>query len=169
MNNPIFKYTLFFVLVVLLQIFLLNNINFLGFCNPAFYIIFILLLPFDTIPLVSLVLAFLLGFIIDVFSNTFGVNAAATLLAAFIRPYVLKYILKNDEQDSIKLPRMSSFGIVWFVKYTTIIVLVHHIVLFYLEAFTFSSFFFTLYRALISSILTIILIIITQLFLFKTK
>ena len=37
-----------FVFLVLLQVLILNNIQFSGYINPYFYIYFILLLPFDT-------------------------------------------------------------------------------------------------------------------------
>ncbi len=74
-----------FVLLVLFQVLALNNIQFLGFINPYIYILFIIALPVKTPRWLSLILAFILGLTLDIFSNTLGMHAFATVLIAFLR------------------------------------------------------------------------------------
>ena len=152
---------------MLFQVIILNNIQFSRFINPYFYIIFIMLLPFETPKWVQLVSGFLLGISIDAFSQTYGIHASASVFAAFLRPYVLNLIAPRDEYEVGTLPRLHYYGFSWFIKYCTIMVIFHHIFLFYIEVFTFQDFFQTLSRALLSSIFTIVLIVLSQYFIYK--
>jgi len=65
------------------------------------------------------------------------------------------------------LPRITHFGLEWFVKYTVTLVLLHHFTLFYLEVLTLQHFFSTFLRALLSSLLTSLILIISQFFIFR--
>ncbi len=156
-----------FIIVVLLQIFLFNNIQFSGHINPYFYIIFILLLPFETSGWLLLILSFILGISIDIFSQTLGIHASACVFMAFFRPIVLRMLTPRDEYEIGTFPRIYYYGFRWFLKYTSILVFIHHLFLFYIEIFTLSDFFLTLFRAILSSIFTIILIISSQYFIYK--
>jgi rod shape-determining protein MreD len=167
MIKYLFQHTGNFIGLVLLQVLVLNNIEFSGYVNPYLHILFILALPFETPNWVLLVLAFLLGFIIDLFSNTFGMHTFASVLMAFTRPYLLKVIAPREGYESGSRPGANYFGFEWFIKYSLILVLVHHFSLFYIEAFKFQLFFSTLLRALLSTVFTMILIVLTQLLILK--
>ena len=65
--NQILKNTLRFVILVFIQVAILNNIQISGFINPYVYVLFILLLPFETPNWVLLVLSFFLGLSVDIF------------------------------------------------------------------------------------------------------
>lgn len=73
------KYAIMFVSLVLVQVLILNNIQFSGFVNPYVYVLFILLLPFTIPGYLLLGLSFLMGISIDIFSNTLGLHAAASV------------------------------------------------------------------------------------------
>jgi rod shape-determining protein MreD len=161
------RYFIRFVVIVLLQVFIFNNIEISGFINPYFYIIFILLLPIGTPASLVLLLGFLLGLSIDIFSETIGMHTAATVFIAFIRPFILKFFAPHDGYQSGSLPRISFYGLPWFIKYTTILVFSHHLILFYIEMFRMQDFFFTLFRVILSSIFTITFIILSQYFVFR--
>jgi rod shape-determining protein MreD len=161
------KYFLQFAVLILAQLLLFSNIEFSGYINPYIYILLILLLPFNTPGLVLLVVSFTLGIMIDLFSGTPGVHSSATLLMAFSRPAVMAMFSPREGYQTGTLPRLEQFGLEWFAKYTVALVLVHHFTLFYLEVFTFHHFFSTLLRALLSSILTSLLIIFSQYFVFR--
>jgi len=158
------RYLLNFVLLVFLQVFILSNIQFSGYINPYIYVLFILLLPFETPKWLLLILAFLLGLTIDLFSGTVGMHSSATVAMAFFRPYVLKVISPRDGYESETLPQLRYYGVSWFLKYSVILIVVHHFVLFYIEVFRFSHFFATFARVILSSIFTIILVLISQYF-----
>ena len=156
-----------FIILVLFQVLVLNNIQFSGFVNPFMYVLFILLLPFETPRWVLLVSGFLLGLSIDIFSNTLGLHASATLVMAFLRPYVLRVISPRDGYETGTYPRVFYYGISWFLNYAIILVFAHHLFLFYLEVFRFSEFFRTLLRVILSSSFSILIILLSQYIVFR--
>lgn len=162
MTIPAVKYGIRFLLLVLFQVLILNHINLIGFTNPYLYIYFILILPFSTPGWLILLLAFLLGICIDLFTHTPGLNAAATVLMAFARPYVIRALSSEPEEESGNRPAVKTKGLQWFFYYSSILVMIHHLSLFYLEIFRFSEFFQTLLRVLFSSFLTLVLVFLCE-------
>lgn len=158
------RYIINFVILVLIQVFVLNNIQLGGFINPYFYVLFILILPFETPSWFLLVVAFLLGMSIDVFTNTLGMHTSASVFMAFLRPYVLKVISPRDGYEKETLPQLKHYGASWFLRYSSILIFAHHLFLFYVEVFSLSNFFATFVRVVLSSIFTIILVLISQYF-----
>jgi rod shape-determining protein MreD len=156
-----------FLVLVLLQLLLFNNIRFSGFINPYVYVLFFLLLPFDFSKTLMLVLALIMGLILDLFMGTPGVHSLATVLLAFVRSGVLNLIAPHDGYNLNTLPRVSQMGLIWFLKYAAILVVIHHLFLFYAEVFSFSHFFFTLLKVLLSSLFTIAFIGLSQFFVFR--
>lgn len=162
MNNKIIKFSLIFILLILLQLFLFNNIQFSGYVNPYVYILFILLLPFEIPSWLLLILSFLLGIIIDFFSGSPGMHSSATLLIGFLRPYVLRIISLRDGYEPGSDPSMLVYGFRWFLIYTLSMVIIHHTALFYLEVFRFSEFFRTGLRVILSSLFSAIFILLIE-------
>jgi rod shape-determining protein MreD len=147
-----------FVLLVLFQVLVLNNIQFLGYINPYLYILFILALPVQMPRWFLLVLAFIIGLTIDIFSNTIGMHAFATVFVAFFRDGIIK-LFTNIEEGNNPTPSFHTFGVSAYVKYIVVMVLIHHATLFILEAFSFAHFWLMLVKILISSMITIMLIL----------
>jgi rod shape-determining protein MreD len=162
MINSILRYGLIIVLLVLLQVLVLNNIQFNGFVNPYVYIMIILLLPSVTPAWLLLIISFLTGLIIDLFTGSPGMHASATLLAGFARPTVLRLISPRDGYESGSDLSMAAYGFRWFLIYTAFIVLIHHTALFFLEVFRFTDFFRTIFRILLSSLFTIGFILLIE-------
>lgn len=163
MNSSLIKNIARFVLLVLIQILVFNNMNLSGYINPSVYLMFILLLPVHINKSALLLLAFLLGITIDFFSNTLGLHAAATVFMAFARPGTLNLFFKNLEFTGKEAPDINKIGLGGFVRYTLALVLVHHSALFILEVFNFQDFLFTAYRILISSLVSTLVIVILAL------
>jgi rod shape-determining protein MreD len=164
MINNIIRFGLIFILLLLLQILVFNNIQFSGYVNPYIYIMFILLLPVEIASWFLLVLAFFTGIIVDTFSGSPGMHTSATVLAGFVRPYVLKLIAPRDGYESGADPSIMIYGFKWFLIYTSIIVTVHHFALFYLEVFRFTDFFLTLFRVFLSSLFSVSFILLFEFF-----
>lgn len=158
-----------FVFLVLLQVLILNNIQFLGFINPYLYILFIMLLPFRISKWALLCSGFLLGLIIDFFSNTGGLHCASAVFLAFLRPAILKTIASNIDYDDLTEPNVFDLGIKWFLLYSVLMTLTHHSFLFVLEIFRLSEFFYTFVKIVFSSVFTIILVFVSQYFFYKHK
>ncbi|NQV01329.1 MAG: rod shape-determining protein MreD [Bacteroidia bacterium] len=163
MTNLIVRNIIRFLFLVLFQVLILNNLNLGGYTNPYLYIYFILLLPFATPRWILLSLAFILGLSIDFFTNTLGLNAAATVLMAFCRSYVISAISREPEEEMGIQPSLKVQGFKWFFLYSFILVLIHHLALFYLEIFRFTEFFQTLLRVIVSSVFTLTLIFLSEL------
>ncbi len=166
MIGILWKYTVMFTTLVLVQVLIFNQVQFSGFFNPYVYVLFVLLLPISTPRYAILILGFLLGFTIDIFSNSLGVHSAATVFIAYIRPLVIR-LITNREDDKSDYPGLHQNKLVWFVSYVTIIVFIHHLLLFYIEVYTFANFFSTLFRVVLSSIFTIIVIVLSQFLVFR--
>lgn len=154
-------------MLVFVQVFILNNLQFSGLVNPFIYILFILLLPFEVPKWALLVLGFLTGIIIDLFFHTPGIHTSATVFMAFLRPFVLEYLSPRDGYEPGTFPRVHYYGFVWFLKYTAILVLGHHIFLFYIEVFRFTDFFTTFGRVLFSWVFSVFFIVSSQYFIFR--
>lgn len=166
MNKKPYWYILLFVVVVLIQVLFMNNIQFSRFVNPYFYILFILLLPINFPRYLLLLLGFFLGLTIDIFSNTIGIHASATVFIAFLRPFVINASNLEDKEQAMS-PTLANIGFAWFFKYVAILILVHHFFLFYVEIFSFQGFLQTFLRSFLSSIFTFIFIVISQFLIFR--
>ena len=160
------KYAVMFISLVLVQVLIFNQVQFSGFFNPYVYILFIILLPLSTPRYAVLILAFLLGLTIDIFSNSLGVHSAATVFAAYIRPLIIR-IISNREDDKSDYPGLNQNKLTWFINYVLLMVLFHHTALFYLEVYTFVNFLNTFYRVILSSLFSIIIIVLSQFLVFK--
>ena len=157
-----------FVILVLIQVFIFNNIHLTSYgVVPIVYILYIILLPFETPKWLVMILAFFIGISIDIFSDTMGLNAAASVLIAFIRPGLLNYLAPRDGYEIGSFPRIYYQGAQWFLKYATTLVLAHQITYYMLEAFGFDSFWVILYKIFIASLISMILIVISQYTIFR--
>lgn len=158
MNNELFVNIFRFILLLLAQIIIFNNMNFLGYVSPFPYILFIILYPVNGNKYGLLLASFFLGITLDIFSNSGGIHAAASIILAYYRPYIFKFSFGvSYEYQTVKLndvltPERFSFIL--------ISVLIHHIVLFVLETFKISFFWDTLVRIILSTTFTIIICII---------
>lgn len=159
-----------FVALVLIQGLILNNIYLGGYINPYLYILFLLQLSFDLAPWIVLLLSFVLGLTVDMFSNTMGLHTSVSLLVAFVRPFLISIMVPKDDFNKYPEPSIKGMGFTRFAYYALFLTTIHHIALFYLEMFSFHHFFSTLFRAILSIIFTMILIVMTQqLIVQKTK
>jgi rod shape-determining protein MreD len=156
-----------FVVLILFQVLVMDNVMINGYMIPYIYILFILLMPFETPRWVQLLSGFALGLVMDLFSGTPGMHTAACVLAAFARPYLLDLLASRDGYEPETFPRIHYYGFIWFLKYAALIVVIHHLALFYLEVFQLKQFFSTLLRVILSSILSTSTIVLSQYFVFR--
>ena len=168
MNNFILKHIVRFIVLITIQVIVLNNVLFMGYINPYIYILFLLLLPFDTPRWLILISAFCLGISVDAFQNSMGLHAFSCVLIAYCRRSILHFLLpqlKNKKQNYLEFS-LQEFGLQRALIFTSSIVFIHHFTLFFLEAFQIELLSVFL-RTLASSIVSITLLIIIQYLLFK--
>jgi rod shape-determining protein MreD len=165
-NNEIFLNSIRFILLVLLQVIVLNHINFLGYINPYIYILFILVYPFTGNKSLLILLSFLLGLSVDIFGDSGGIHAAASVFIGYARPAALKFSFGlSYEHNTIKINKAP---LNQRILYITVMVLLHHLVLFSLEIFSVSHILLVLKSALFSGIFSTLLIV-CALILFSRK
>ncbi|PWG79981.1 rod shape-determining protein MreD [Pararcticibacter amylolyticus] len=158
-----------FIVLIFIQAFLLKNIGYYNLSTPFIYILFILLLPFETPNWLLFPLAFLTGLTVDAFYNTPGLNAAACSVLAFVRTIFINITVQRQGFENEPEPKLGIMGFRWFFFYTIILTLFHHLTLIFLEAFSFSSIKYTLIRFLFCSLFTIFLILISEFIFFRKK
>ncbi len=168
MISDIIKNIIRFVILVLLQVLIVQNIRLGSYIILFPYVLFILLLPFETPKLTVLACAFITGLVVDMFYDTAGMHAAACTLIGFSRYYILKLISPREGYEAGQAPTIDSMGSVWFITYAAIIILMHHVFFFYLEVFRFGEFFKTLLRVILSSIGTFGLVYVMQFLFYRT-
>ena len=162
MYNKMIRNIIRFLALLVMQILVFDNIRFGNYIHPYIYVLFIMLLPFDTERWSLLVNGFLIGMAVDIFSGTPGLNAAATVFMAFMRPYVIGITTRKSDIEGKNEPSLTEMGLEWFLVYGLLLLLLHNLVLFWIEAFSIKLFGIVLVETLLSapiSLLVIILII----------
>lgn len=171
MSNPI-RFIAQFVLIMLLQIVLLNDIvirssvTIMGI--PAFipllYPLVLLLLPVNTPSWLAMLLGFGTGLTMDYFCNTPGMHAAACVLLTFIRPFLLGLFFQQSTKElGGIIPGLFRMGFSSFLVFIAVSVLAHHLFFYTLQIWSWSNFGLILFKTLLSGILTILLILLSQL------
>ena len=158
MNIESLREALIFVVLLLVQVLVFNHVNLFNCATPLLYIYVALLFPRNTPRWVALISCFVMGFLVDIFSNTPGVSMASLTFLGLIQPLVLKLFLQHDSADDMK-PSMRTLGIGRFVYYTILMVFVYCLLFFTLETFNLFNWIHWLESIVGSSIITIILIL----------
>lgn len=156
---------LLFVVLILLQVLVLNQISVFGLATPFIYIYFLLKLPIERNVFYVIIAGFLMGFIIDIFFNTPGINAAATTLVAALRKPLLGLFFSGKEFDDFVPGVYSATG--RFIRFSLIMVVIHQATLFGLETFSLFNPITLMLRLSSSVILTLILMLALDSFVYK--
>lgn len=152
--NYLHKVGWLFVLV-LLQVLVLNNVHLAGYATPFLYIYLLLKFESDTSRNTLMLWGFALGLVVDIFSDTPGMHASATVLLGFLRPAFLRLFVPRDMVD-VLVPSVRTLGLSAFLKYVSLSVFVHHAMLLCVEFFSFAQPATQLLRVVSSSILTVV-------------
>lgn len=158
MGSNIFLNIIRFLGLLAVQLLVFNNINLFGYINPYPYVLFLLAYPFTANRSLFIFIAFITGITMDMFGDSGGIHAAACLFLAYLRPYALQFAFGvSYEYNALKLSKVSFYERFIFIS---VLVLLHHIVLFSLEVFNIQNILYTLNKTLATSIFTIILCIV---------
>lgn len=147
-------YLALFVVTVLLQIFLFDNLSVSVYLNPLIYVAFIVLLPLDTPPAVLLGAGLVTGVVMDASMGAAGINTVATLPIAFLRPAFMNLLCGRENVREGGIPSPERLGRRKFIDYLVLMILVHHTTFFLLEALSWSHLLQTSIRIVVSSLVT---------------
>lgn len=154
---------IYFFLYVIAQVLLFKRLILFNTSFCFLYVAFILLLPVETNNLVLMVLAFFLGFTIDIFYDSLGMHALAAVTVAYLRNYWLSSITPQGGYDAGSSPALAN-GVQWFLVYTVPLVFVHLALLFFIEAGGFGLFWFTMLKVMASLVFTVSVMLLLQFF-----
>ncbi len=147
-----------YILVMLLQVLLFDQLQLLGVCHPYIYILCLMMMPVTLPHNVDMIIGALVGVVMDIFCNSLGVHTAACILIMFIRPYIISSMV-NDIDRLNEAISMHVLGVENMIKYVLILVFVHHAVVFLLAAWSWSHIGFVLIETIVSGIISSFIII----------
>ena len=147
-----------YVVVMLLQVLLFDQLQLWGACHPYIYILCLLMMPITLPHNVDMLIGALVGLVMDVFCNSLGVHTAACILVMFIRPYLIGALV-NDKDRLNEQISLRSIGMEAILRYVVIMVIIHHLMVFALAAWSWSHIGFVLLETLVSSLITSLIII----------
>lgn len=142
------------MLLILAQVLIFNNLNFMGFINPMVYVIFFYWYPIKNRRALFMVIAFLLGIIIDIFSDTLALNAIASLTVAYARPVLMRFCFGVNYEfqnfsfkNTTNIQRFTLLGL---------LVLIHHLIFFSLEILSIEHILLILKKVFATGIVTLL-------------
>lgn len=148
--NSNFRLFYLFLTFAFLQILVFNQLEFGFGIHIMVYPLYLLLLPVSINSYMLLAVSFLLGFLIDVFTNTYGLHASSALVFVYLRPYVFSFYSQMEKYEAIKELNIFEMGSTWFLKVFSSLLLFHHLWFFVLEIFNFGELFFILKNTFLS-------------------
>jgi len=161
-SQTVIKLVLTFVIYLVLQIVVLRNFVFFDVAFCFVYIACILLLPDEVDPIWVILISFLIGLLVDIFYNTAGVHASASVMIRYLRGYIIKFLFPTKGVENEITISLKDMGGERFVRYVAILTIIHHSMLFFVEAGGFQFFLITVLKIICSVIFTTFLIIILQ-------
>lgn len=147
-----------YILVMALQVLLFDQLQLLGACHPYVYVLCLLMMPITLPHSVDMLLGAAAGLIMDIFCNSLGVHTAACILVMFIRPYLIGAVVSDKDRLNEQI-NLHTIGMEALVKYIVIMVLIHHLTIFILAAWSWHHMGFVVLETIISSTVTILIII----------
>lgn len=159
MTKTAIQFTILYIVLALAQAIVFNNVCLFGAAVPFVFIYVIIRLPMTLAVNWVLTIGFTLGFIVDIFSDTQGMNSlACTLLAMARRPILHLYFPREDEL-TMPEPSIRSLGPEIYGRYLFTMVLFYCTAIFLIEAFSLFDPLRLMLRVICSTFLTFLLLL----------
>jgi hypothetical protein len=152
--NKFVTHIIRFVVFVLVQALILNHLEFGWGILIMVYPLFIFLLPNDLKITFSLIIAFSMGFAIDLLSDTFGIHASALVVFAYLKPLVFARFAKQDNYENLKEANIYTMGTSWFIYTFGILLFFHHLWFFLFEIANFGEIIYIFQKTVLSLIVS---------------
>lgn len=167
--SDLIKNILRFILFILFQVFILNEVPPLHqFIIPYIYFLYILWLPFNTNRFVLLLISFAFGLTLDYFTGSAGLHAAPCVLIAYLRPFLLNLLIPQDTTEHSYLePSIKSMGWAPYSLYVALLTFIHHFLLVLIEWLQFGNFVYFLGKVAGTTAVSLLLIFITEMLFFR--
>lgn len=159
MNRQFLSNSISFTAFFLVHVIFFKNAVFMHTAFCFFYVGFFLRLPVDENPLIAMLTAFVMGLLIDLFYDSPGLHAMASVLMVFLRKQWLTILTPQGGYDSGSRPSLVQYGVLWYLLYALPLILMHHSVLFFTEAGGFRYFWTTAGKIMASVAYTLLTIV----------
>lgn len=150
-----------FLALFLVQVLILNQVHLFGVGTPLLYVYFAITFRRNTPKALVLVWCFLLGLLIDIFSNTPGLAASVLTLVGLVQTYLLEMLVPRDSAEDLE-SSLKTLGLGKFVTLSALLTLLYSLLFFALEAFNFFNVLLWLVRAFVSAMLTMVLLLAVE-------
>ncbi|HPF89423.1 MAG: rod shape-determining protein MreD [Flavobacteriales bacterium] len=163
MIGTILGHILRFLAMILLQVLVIDHLDVLnGLMVPYLYIFFLLMLPVEMPAWAQLAIGAVTGLVMDFFASTPGMHMSACVVMMYGRLYVLRLLSPREGYEFGSRPTVMRMGFPWYITYAGLLILLHHLWLFFVELHRFDAFFFTFLRAVLSAVFTFALCLLAQ-------
>ena len=157
--HRILEYTIFYIALFLLQVFLFDNLSLSVYLAPLVYVSFLVMLPLNMKHGLLVIVGFVAGLILDIFTGTGGLHTIAATFTGFIRPGIVNITMGKDfSKESGGIVTRRDIKSSKWLRYSAILTLLHCAIYFMFEALTWKYFGYTLLKILLSSAFTVILV-----------
>ena len=169
MNNLVWRNIGRFVLLVLVQLLILNNVYLGGYVMPMLYVLFVLMLPTSTGRIPMLLIAFGTGLLVDIMAGALGFHALACTVVAMMRILFADRILTRGENVVIAHPSIHSVTPQYFISYLMLMLAIFYLVFYLLEIFSFRGLGGVLLATVCSTLVTTLLAVLYQVIFLKRE
>jgi len=153
MNN-LLRHTVRLVLLLLLQGLLINNLHWLGAFHPYIYMLALLMWPASMPRWAEMLIGAAVGLVMDAICSTAGVHMAACVAVAYFRPLLIRYMVQDAHRISTQVGSLT-MGDWQFITLMSVMVVLHHALVFLLEAWSLQHIGWLILTTLLSSVVTI--------------
>lgn len=150
-----------FVVLCLAQALVFNHIHLFGCATALLYVYFVIMLPRNYPRWATLLWSFFLGLGVDIFSNTPGMASASLTLVGLVQPFLLTLFIPREAPENMKTAA-STLGFTKFLTFATMLVLLHCLAFFTIEAFSFFNWMQWAMNIAGTTLLTLLLIIVLE-------
>ncbi len=161
-----------FVVLLVLQVTVFERVRFdlgiLSYTHILVYPLWIMLLPFKMPKPVILIAAFMMGMMVDMFYDSPGVHAAALVFSAYMRDFILRIIEPDIGYEPEQPFNIRRLGIIWYISYAALFLLLHLFVYFSVEVFSF-VYFYEIMVSTITSLIFSLFIVVFLVLIFNPK
>lgn len=164
MNNTTLTHSLRFIFLVFIQVLVFRQMTVgwgdFNYVHVMVYPIFILLLPIRIPDPLLIFLGFLIGIAVDIFYDSYGVHASASVFMAYLRPIVLKILQPRGGYNITHSPNIKNYGAVWFLIYAGVLLFFHLLFYFIVSIFTHFYWLEIILRTIASFVVSYVIILL---------
>ena len=146
------------LLVLALQVLLFDHLHIGNWGVVMMYVLFLINLPVRIPRWAEMLIGLTVGLVMDMWHSSLGIHIAACVALSFARPLLLSQAVQDIER--IKDHVMGrTIGTAEYAKCVVLLTVIHHFIVFALEAWSWSQWWIVLLQTLISSTMTIIILL----------